>query len=120
MVRIWCLPVRLLGRQRLLGEHAETHVIWSVLLKKDKGIKAGFQNHPQTLRFEDNRGMLLDRHEQQVNEMQRRGYQHKSPLKDADEVVQELYDYSLDDLYSDYATLKERNGFNRRVINDNN
>jgi hypothetical protein len=77
MVRIWCVPVQELNRQHLLGEHLELHIIVTALQKKK-----GYFKHPQTQRFNTPTGLseLLCRHQEQVEEMQRRGYNHKSPL----------------------------------------
>jgi len=76
MVRIWRLPVWVLDRQHLLGEHNELHTIVSIILKG----RGGWYNHPQTNRFKRHLGLLIDRHRQQVEEMKKRGYRHKSPL----------------------------------------
>jgi hypothetical protein len=76
LVRIWCVPVSELDRQHLLGEHAELHCIVGALLGKYKA----YRKHPQTLRFENRIEQLYARHADQVTEMTKRGYQHKSPL----------------------------------------
>ena len=115
MVRIWCLPVSFLDRQRLLGEHGELHVIWSVLLKKRRGIKAGFQNHPQTLRFDGEiMGMLIDRYEQQRDEFIKRVYNHGSPLEsrvDLHGYIKRIpYIYSDEEYQKDLNILRERDG----------
>lgn len=68
MVRIWCVPVSTLDRQHLLGEHAELHCIYSVIVNHKKG----YSKHPQTLRFKNCIGVLVDRHNQQVAEMKRK------------------------------------------------
>jgi len=59
-----------------LGEHNELHTIVSVILRGG----GGWWNHPQTNRFKGHLGLLVDRHQQQVEEMKRRGYNHRSPL----------------------------------------
>src|SRR4030042_1630722 len=76
MVRVWCVHISELDRQHLLGEHAELHCIVGALQDKYKA----YQNHPQTLRFKDRIEQLYFRHEQQVQEMQKRGYKHNTPL----------------------------------------
>ena len=106
MVRVWNLPVELLDRQRLLGEHVELHVIWNALMKKARGVKAGFQNHPQTLRFEDEEGMLVDRHNQQIDEMRRRGYNHQSPLLPV--LIPVPFTYTESQYQEDLETLNSR------------
>jgi len=76
MMRIWDIPVKLLCRKHLLGEHNECHSIFNIITK---GLN-GFASHPEVMRW---RGKLLSlymRHAQQVLEMQGRGYNHKSPL----------------------------------------
>jgi hypothetical protein len=86
VVRIWNVPVEDLDDQHLLGEHLELHIIWNALTQPPlPGRKRrGWRNHPETRRFEDRPGALLDRHEAQVAEMVRRGWTgHKSPLATA-------------------------------------
>ena len=75
-MRIWDLPCRGLCREHLLGEHRELHAIWTVLTKGKKG----YSRHPETLRWRGKLKALFRRHEEQVVEMRRRGYQHHSPL----------------------------------------
>lgn len=75
-MRIWDLPPERLCRAHLLGEHRELHAIWSVLT----GDKAGYRNHPETLRWEGRLAALYDRHAALVDEMRARGYRHASPL----------------------------------------
>ena len=96
----------MLDRQRLLGEHAELHVLVNAVLKLKKGIKGGWQRHPQTLRFVSHLGMLGFRHRQQVAEIERRGYRHNSPLPSVGKF--EPYDYSFEEFVEDYELLKGR------------
>lgn len=109
MVRIWCVPVEILDRQHLLVEHFELHVVYNALLKLGRGEKAGWQRHPQTLRFIGCIGMLIDRHNQQMKEMGRRGYNHQSPLPTSN-VKPETYTYSYVEQAKDYSVLVSRNG----------
>jgi hypothetical protein len=108
MVRIWCVPVTELDRQHLLGEHKELHVIWSVIVNNKKG----YSRHPETLRFKnDPYGIrkLEHRHEQQVREMQRRGYNHKSPLPQASRnLIIEPYSYTPEEYSRDHTELMKR------------
>ena len=76
LVRIWDIPPKLLCRQHLLGEHRELHAIWSVITQG----RRGYSRHPETLRWHGRLKALFHRHESQVAEMLRRGYQHHSPL----------------------------------------
>ena len=75
-MRIWDLPPERLCRQHLLGEHRELHAIWSVLTNG----RRGYARHPETLRWQGKLGALWLRHAALVDDMQRRGYQHHSPL----------------------------------------
>jgi hypothetical protein len=102
MVRIWCVPVHELDRQHLLGEHAELHCIVGALLGKYKA----YQNHPQTLRFKGHIEQLYYRHSQQVAEMQKRGYQHNSPLPSSDQT----YVCTTEDVLRDHEELAKRQG----------
>lgn len=77
MVRIWdSVPVEWLCRNHLLGEHKELHAIWATLVGKKKGCS----RHPEALRWTDHLPALVRRHEEQVAEMYKRGYKHRSPL----------------------------------------
>ncbi len=78
-MRIWDIPVERLCRNHLLGEHRELHAIWSIVLNGKKG----YSMHPEVLRWHGRLGALWLRHEQQREEMLRRGYSHLSPLDHA-------------------------------------
>lgn len=75
-MRIWDLAPSLLCRQHLLGEHRELHGLWRILTLG----KIGYSRHPETLRWHGKLRALYLRHEALVAEMERRGYQHASPL----------------------------------------
>lgn len=75
-MRIWDIPTKKLCRQHLLGEHRELHAIWSIILKNKKG----YSRHPETMRWRGKLKLLYQRHQEQVEEMVRRGYRHLSPL----------------------------------------
>lgn len=82
-MKIHDCPVHELGRQHLLGEHHELHTMWSVI----KNNLKGYSRHPETLKWKGNIDGLKKRHDEQVAEMQRRGYSHKSPLKEEEDVI---------------------------------
>ncbi len=75
-MRIWDVSVNKLCRQHLLGEHAELHCLFSIISNKKKG----FANHPETKRWRGKLAALYKRHEQQIKEMKKRGYNHQTPL----------------------------------------
>jgi hypothetical protein len=107
-LRIWRLPVNLLNRQHLLGEHIELHVLVNTIINKRNGkTNVGWVNHPETKRYENHLGMLYDRHKQQVNEMIGRGYKHKSPLLAVD-YTPEDFTYSDEDYLEDIVILFSR------------
>ena len=76
-MRIWDIPVTKLCRQHLLGEHRELHAIWTYLTT-GKGMS--YRKHPETLRWKGKLWALQRRHEEQVREMERRGWTHRSPI----------------------------------------
>jgi len=75
-MRVWDVPVTCLCRNHLLAEHRELHAIWNIILED----KRGYSRHPEVLRWRGRLGALGKRHEEQVREMARRGYNHHSPL----------------------------------------
>jgi hypothetical protein len=75
-VRIWDLEARLLCDRHLLGEHRELHAIWSILTTGG----TGYAQHPETRRWRGRLAALYARHDEQVAEMDRRGFRHASPL----------------------------------------
>lgn len=59
-----------------MGEHRELHAMWVVITEKKKG----YSLHPETLRWKNKLRAMYARHEELVNEMTKRGYNHNSPL----------------------------------------
>jgi len=76
-MRIWDISPYHLCRSHLLAEHRELHAIWSIITKNKKG----YFNHPETKRWKGKLKALYNRHEEIVNEMKKRKYVHKTPLK---------------------------------------
>ncbi len=101
-MKIWALPVGELDTQRLLGEHAELHVLYAVITR---GYRA-WSRHPETARFREHLGQLVARHREQVEEFAVRGIRHQSPLLDPPE--EEAYTYSAELEGRDRALLRER------------
>ena len=75
-MRIWDVPVSVLCRQHLLGEHRELHALWTILSQG----KVGYSRHPETVRWNGKLAALYLRHAELVHEMIARGYRHHSPL----------------------------------------
>src|SRR2546423_13947003 len=78
-MRIWDLAGMDLRDRHLLGEHRELHAVWSILTTG----KRGYARHPETLRWRGRPAALYARHDEQVQEMRRRGFRHRSPLEAA-------------------------------------
>lgn len=75
-MRIWDINPKKLCNQHLFGEHRELHAIWSILTNDKKG----YRHHPETKRWVGKNKALFVRHEQLLKEINRRGYNHNSPL----------------------------------------
>jgi len=74
-MRMWMVSPKHMCRKHLLGEHLETHMFVGCILK---GIKLEGYINKGLLEVDS----LRNRHNALVKEMNRRGYNHKSPLKD--------------------------------------
>ncbi len=75
MTRMWMINPKKLCRNHLLGEHKEVHqVVGSIL--KNKSIKGHIEKGQVEVHN------ILKRHEQLSKELNRRGYNHKSPIKE--------------------------------------
>ena len=70
------MPVTVLCRAHLLGEHRELHGLWNVITQDKRGYAA----HPETRRWRGKLRALYLRHEALAEEMARRGYHHASAL----------------------------------------
>ena len=79
-MRMWMVHPRIMCRQHLLGEHKELHMLVGTLLKGTsiRGYVEKGLVDPRHIR---------SRHKELVDEMLRRGYNHKSPLREFDETV---------------------------------
>jgi hypothetical protein len=70
---MWMVDPRMMCRQHLLGEHFETHVIANNIAR-GRGIAGFIRNNviePHS---------ISSRHDALVEEMERRGMKHRSPL----------------------------------------
>ncbi|RRJ34245.1 hypothetical protein EIK79_00065 [Halocatena pleomorpha] len=75
---MWCVPPEILCDDHLRGEHAEHHQLVGTILNHPHGeaIAAGHaeEGNIDTTRVED-------RHDELAEEMERRGFDHESPLE---------------------------------------
>jgi Pyrimidine dimer DNA glycosylase len=93
-MRIWDVPPAQLCRQHLLGEHRELHGLWNILVVR--GGTGGYSHHPETKRWIGKAPALFERHQQLVSEMERRGYQHRSPLEGSAAAGRRIQDVFID------------------------
>lgn len=75
-MRIWDVSPTILCRKHLLGEHRELHALWTIITEGKKG----YVNDPETKRWLGKLHALYNRHDELVDEMSKRGYNHQSPL----------------------------------------
>ena len=64
----------------MLGQHVEVHTLISVEAARVEGRRCGYQSHPEAVRYRGRLGELVDVHNGVAEEMQRRGYNHHSPV----------------------------------------
>jgi hypothetical protein len=77
-MRVWDIHPKHLCRKHFLSEHRELHGLRNILTKH--GGKGGYSQHSETKRWVGKTHALYDRHETLVKEMEKRGYNHWSPL----------------------------------------
>ncbi|ADI74947.1 conserved hypothetical protein [Methanohalobium evestigatum Z-7303] len=104
-MRIWDIPPDKLCRNHLLGEHRELHALWSIIINNKKA----YSNHPETLRWKDKLRALHLRHEKLVEEMDKRGYNHQSPLDVRFATGSDTQDEFIDSYEKQVKILKEKN-----------
>lgn len=105
-MRVWDVSPSLLCRQHLLGEHRELHGLWNILTKH--GGSGGYSNHPETKRWVGKLKALYLRHEALVKEMNKRGYNHQTPLDKKLATGQAKQDVFIDSLAKQKKLLKEK------------
>lgn len=81
MTRMWCVDPGLLCRQHLLGEHKELHQLVGHI---SAGNLAAVRGHAERSQVDTSR--IVERHAALVVEMDRRGYNHASPLEYHDDL----------------------------------
>jgi hypothetical protein len=103
-MRVWDVEPVCLCQNHLLGEHREIHAIWSILTQG----KTGYSKHPETKRWEGKLGALYRRHEENVAEMKRRGFNHNSPLDSALATGGKTQDIFVDSIQKQKKILKNK------------
>lgn len=122
-MRIWFVPVTELDDRHLLGEHLELHVMANELIRPG----GGWRNHPAVKLFRGKLGALYRRHEEQVAEMQRRGFTgHKTPfpvdkippdeMDAAVEITEEMLEKDRRDLAMRNTLSQEHGGISWRKV----
>lgn len=104
-MRIWDVPPALLCRKHLLGEHRELHALWTILTQNRKGYRL----HPETKRWEGKLRALYQRHQALVQEMNTRGYTHKSDLDETQATGNEIQTEYVNTNEEQLKILKEKN-----------
>ncbi len=63
-MRVWRIPLRCLDNRRLLGQHQEIHMLWTVLHNlHDNGRQSGWSNGPQAQPWLHARSAVIDYHD---------------------------------------------------------
>jgi hypothetical protein len=93
---MWLVPPKVLCRRHLLGEHYEMHMFLGSY-RKNISLK-GFINNGML-----DPSCMLERHEELVEEMTKRGYDHDSP-------IERNLCLSLADDYKDYESCVDVDG----------
>jgi len=73
-MRMWNVPTEYMCRQHLLGEHLELHMFVSTI-----NMKKSVEGYMTKGLLEPEK--IDKRHDELVQEMEKRNYKHKSPLK---------------------------------------
>lgn len=79
---MWGVKPKFLCRKHLLGEHVEMHQEVGTLKNHPHG-EAVVKGHARKKQIDTS--LIKERHEELVEEMERRGMSHESPLKYEDE-----------------------------------
>jgi uncharacterized Fe-S radical SAM superfamily protein PflX len=74
-MRMWMVNPRFMCRQHLLGEHAEIHMFIGTI-RREKSVKGYLEKGLLEVHN------LYNRHEELVEEMKRRGYNHQSDVNE--------------------------------------
>ena len=111
-MRSWYpISVLELDNKRLLGEHNELLIMARAIFKLNKG---GYINHPETQRWIGHSKAMKKRHDEIVDEMIKRGFNHKSPWPEncVDNNDTEEYPTTLwEPLETMWLKLKEKRGY---------
>jgi len=103
-MRIWDFSVSKLCRAHLLGEHRELHAIWTVITKDKKG----YSHHPETVRWKGKLKALYLRHQEEAEEMEKRGYDHKSSLSLDEATGKKIQDKKIDSIGAQRLLIKKK------------
>lgn len=75
-MRVWDFPPEKLCDKHLIAQHHEIHCIWSIIQNSLKG----FSKHPEVVRWHGRAGSIIGVHNETVEVMLRRGFNHHSPI----------------------------------------
>lgn len=103
-MRIWDIQPGKLCHNHLLAEHRELHAIWSIITQNKKG----YSNHPETNRWRGKLRALYIRHDELVEEMKKRGYNHYSHLEVKFAIGKEIQDKYIDSVKNQKMILNKK------------
>lgn len=83
MTRQWLVDPKLMCDQHLLGEHNEHHMLVEAIRKHEHGAAIA-EGHGKKGQVDTSK--LQERHDELVEEMESRGFNHKSPMDYEDEL----------------------------------
>lgn len=100
-MRIWNVNPKLMCRKHLLGEHVELHML------------VGSMNRHKSIQGFIEKGLIqtnivVPRHNELVKEIERRGYNHKSPIIIDDNIAAEYLNMGLVDSDNNLKELARR------------
>lgn len=97
---MWMVDPKIMCVKHLLGEHVECHMFLGTL-KKAKKIDGYVRNNCFELET------LKKRHDDLVEEMKRRGMNHKTPIEESDCCFDSCYDKFLDKKINQVESLQD-------------
>jgi len=111
-MRMWMVDPRIMCRKHLLGEHLETHMFCGTIKKKCVSSLEGYIKN-NLLEIES----LKKRHDELVQEMKYRNYQHNTPMEVLEEsMIENIRRIKIDKEVSLKELLKRCPECNKRYM----
>lgn len=90
MTRMWMVNPKIMCKNHILGEHKEIHQLIGSL-KRNFGVSGYVKNNCIEITS------IVKRHDDIVNEMARRGYNHYSPINLTQDQINDISTYLCDE-----------------------